>query len=400
MAPPLEGIKVLDLSRMAPGPFCTMVLGDLGADVLKVEEVGLSGRRASVKRAEKGAVWLNRSERDAAFDAMGRNKRSIALNLKNQAAREIFYKLAKSSDVLIEEFRPGVVKRLGVDYETIKDKNPQIIYCSITGYGQNGPYKDMVGHDLNYTSMAGAQGLIGTVDGKHAIPWNLLADYAGGGLTAAIAVLAALVSRQATGQGRYVDVAMTDGVIYLLAQNYSSYFQNGSSAKLGKGSLAGGDPRYNIYRTRDDKFICIASLEPWFYETLCKVMGLEHLAPLNEMGQEDERVGSALAEAFLTKTRDEWFDILSQEDTCVGKVYSLDEVAADPQVSGRNMIVEVDHPSLGKVKQVGVPFKYSDSSLGLRSFAPLHGQSTQEILEGLGYSAEKIQRLQREGVIK
>ncbi|MFQ5874498.1 MAG: CaiB/BaiF CoA transferase family protein, partial [Dehalococcoidia bacterium] len=269
MVLPLEGIKVLDLSRMAPGPFCTMVLGDLGADVLKVEEVGLSGRRASAVGAEKGAFWLNRSEREAAFDALGRNKKSIALNLKMPAAREIFYKLAKSADVIVEEFRPGVVKRLGVDYETIKEINPQIIYCSVTGYGQTGPYKSMVGHDLNYISIAGAQGVVGTSDGKHAIPWNLLADYAGGGLTAAVAVLGALVSRQETGEGRYVDVAMTDGVVYLMAQMFSEYFRSSTVPELGRGRLDGGDPRYAIYRTKDDKFICVASLEPWFYQALC-----------------------------------------------------------------------------------------------------------------------------------
>ncbi|MEE9199391.1 MAG: CaiB/BaiF CoA-transferase family protein [Dehalococcoidia bacterium] len=400
MALPLEGINVLDLSRMAPGPFCTMVLADLGADVLKVEEVGISGRRAAVAGAEKGANWLNRSERDAAYDATGRNKKSIALNLKMPPAREIFYELARGADVIVEEFRPGVVKRLGVDYETIKGINPQIVYLSVTGYGQTGPYRDMVGHDLNYISIAGAQGMIGTPDGQHAIPLNLLADYAGGGLTAAVAVLAALVGRQATGEGRYVDVAMTDGVVYLMAQTFADYFSKGSFSPRGKGRLDGGDPRYAIYRTKDEKYICLATLEPWFYEALCKAMGLEHLAPFREMGEHDDEVRSALEKAFLTRTRDEWFEILSRDDTCVGNVYSPDEVASDPQIRQREMIIEADHPSLGKVRQVGIPFKYAGASLGLRSFAPLHGQNTREILEGLGYSPERIDALRREGAIK
>ena len=400
MALPLEGIKVLDLSRMAPGPYCTMILADLGADVLRIEEVGLSGRRAAVQDAEKGAFWLNRSEEDSAYDAMGRNKRSIALNLKNQEAREIFYKLARTADVVVEEFRPGVVKRLGVEYETIKKINPRIVYCSVTGYGQTGPYRDMVGHDLNYISIAGAQGMIGTPNGTHAIPWNLLADYAGGGMVAAIAVLAALTARQATGEGRYVEVAMADGVVYLMAQLLSDYFQSGIVPQMGKGRLDGGDPRYSIYRTKDDKYIAIASLEPWFYEELCKAMGLEHLTPFKSMGQEDAKVQLELEEAFLSRTRDEWFHVLSQVDSCVGKVYSLDEVASDPQLIHRKMVMEVEHPSVGRARQVGIPFKFDGDSLGLRSFAPLHGQHTQEVLEELGYTPDQVGQLREQGAVK
>ena len=400
MTLPLEGVKILDLTRMAPGPFCTMVLGDLGADVLKVEEVGLTGRRAAVPGAREGAGWLNRTEQEAAYDATGRNKRSIALNLKDDKAREIFYKLAKDTDVLIEEFRPGVVKRLGVDYDTIKQLNPSVIYCSVTGYGQTGPYKDMVGHDLNYTSTAGAQGAIGTADGQHAIPWNLLADYAGGGLTTAVAVLGALVHRHATGEGKYVDVAMTDGVVYLMATMFSEALQNGSKLELGKGNLAGGDPRYNVYKTKDGKHISIASLEPWFYQTLCRVMGLEELEPFISLGQENDRVHKAFEEAFKTKTRDEWFDILAEEDTCVGRVYSLDEVPSDPQVKAREMIVDMDHPSMGKVQQVGVPFKYAGDSLAPRSFSPMHGQHTLEVLADLGYTGEEIESLKESGAVK
>ena len=170
MTLPLDGVKVVDLSRMAPGPFCTMVLGDLGADILKIEEFALSGRRAAVKGAISGAHWLNRSKEENAFDPMGRNKRSIGLNLKNDDARQVLYKLVKDADVFVEEYRPGVVKRLGVDYDTISDINPGIVYLSVTGYGQTGPYKSMVGHDINYTSTAGAQGTIGNSEGGHAIP--------------------------------------------------------------------------------------------------------------------------------------------------------------------------------------------------------------------------------------
>ncbi len=196
--------------------------------------------------------------------------------------------------------------------------------------------------------------------------------------------------RHATGQGKYVDVAMTDGVIYLMAEMFSDALQNGSKIQLGKGKLAGGDPRYNVYRTKDEKFISIASLEPWFYQKLCQVMGLEELGPFMSMGQEDERVQAALTEAFKTKTRDQWFDILAEEDTCVGRVYSLDEVPSDPQVQAREMVVELKHPSRGKVWQVGVPFKYAGESLRPRSFSPMQDENTSDVLVSLGYSGEEI----------
>ena len=399
MTLPLEGVKVVDLSRMAPGPFCTMILGDLGADILKIEEFALSGRRAAVKGAISGAHWLNRSEEENAFDPMGRNKRSIGLNLKNDDARQVLYKLVKDADVFVEEYRPGVVKRLGVDYDTISDINPGIVYLSVTGYGQTGPYKSMVGHDINYTSTAGAQGTIGNSEGGHAIPWNLLADFAGGGLTAAVAVLAALVDRRATGRGRYVDVAMTDGVMYLMATMFEDYFKTGNVPVLGKSPLAGGNPRYAIYRTKDDKFISIASLEPWFYVALCKAMGLEDIADQYEHGMNDERVKAEIAKAFLTRTRDEWFDILSEIDSAVGRVYAIDEVATDPQVQARDMVVEMQHPTLGAVKQVGVPFKYAGESLQPRSFSPEIGENTEDVLKTIGYSPSEITALRETGAV-
>ena len=399
MSLPLEGVKVLDLSRMAPGPFCTMVLGDLGADVLRVEEFTLTGRRAEAKGAEQWAYWLNRTDKDAAFDSIGRNKRSIGLNLKNQSAREIFYRLAEDADVLIEEYRPGVVKRLGIDYETIKVVNPAIIYLSMTGYGQTGPYRNAVGHDLNYISVAGAQDIIGTEEGDHVIPWNILGDYGGGGAMAAVAVLAGLVGRSATGRGRYIDVAMTDGVVYLMAFLFDHYFKNGSFPAMGKGWLNGGDPRYGIYQTRDDKYISISSQDPWFYKNLCQATGLEHLADYWRMGQEDEMVRQELRRVFRTRDRDEWLKILASADTSVSKVNAIEDVEHDPQIKAREMIVELDHPSVGSVKQVGVPFKMDGESLQPRRFSPLNGENTEEVLESLGYAKDQIGRLRSEGAI-
>src|SRR5574341_571425 len=232
---PLEGIRVLDLTRLAPGPFCTMLLGDMGADVVVVEEPPGVGRRF-----DGGA----QSEHARAFNALGRNKRSVGLNLKDAKAQEAFLRLTDKADVVVEGFRPGVVKRLGVDYETLSKRNPRIIYCSLSGYGQTGPYASLVGHDINYISIGGALGMIGTPGSPPAIPMNIIADVAGGGLYAAFSILAAVIAREKTGSGQYVDIAMSDGVTSLLAFPASQYFAAGMVPKPGVEMLNGGAPYY------------------------------------------------------------------------------------------------------------------------------------------------------------
>jgi crotonobetainyl-CoA:carnitine CoA-transferase CaiB-like acyl-CoA transferase len=215
---PLEGIHILDLTRLAPGPHCTMILADLGAEVLKIEEPGAPTGRRAEQAAGQSTQWkVTGIDRYSPFNALNRNKRSMGLNLKSEAGREVFYRLAATADVVVEEFRPGVAKRLGIDYETLRQGNPRLIYCAITGYGQDGPYRHHVGHDINYISLAGALGLMGPKDGPPVIPHNLLADFAGGGMHGAIGVLAALMARQRSGRGQFVDIAMTDGVLNLQA---------------------------------------------------------------------------------------------------------------------------------------------------------------------------------------
>ena len=226
----LDGIKVVDLSRMAPGPFCTMALGDLGADVIRVEEPG-GGRMARERAGDAGEAEVRRR---AAFNALNRNKRSIALNLKHPDAQGVLHRLVGDADVFVEGFRPGVVSRLGCDFETLSEINPRLVYCSLSGYGQDGPYSNLVGHDINYISVGGALGVIGTADGPPVIPYNIIADYAGGGLHAAMAILAALMARQHTGRGQYVDIAMSDGVAYMLASLLSEYFRNWSRSNQGR----------------------------------------------------------------------------------------------------------------------------------------------------------------------
>ncbi len=399
---PLEGTRILDMTRLAPGPLCTMILGDLGADVLKIEEPGSpTGRRVEQARGTPTAVPTpSVIERTSAFNALNRNKKSITLNLKNEEARQVFYKLTETADVVVEEFRPGVTKRLGVDYDTLKKINPGIIYCAVTGYGQDGPYRDRVGHDINYISTAGALGIIGEKGHSPAIPHNLLADFAGGGMHGAIGILAALMAREKTGKGQFVDIAMTDGVVLLLAQALSAYFAGGEVPERGNTRLSGGVPNYNTYETKDGKYISLGSLEPWFYANLCRAVGREDFILYEEdTGEKQQEIFAAFRELFRTKTGDEWFELLGQTDVCAAKVNSFDDLASDPQLMHRKMIVEIEHPTQGKIKQIGISIKLSETPGEIRSLAPTKGEHTDEIMAGLGYSEQRISELREKGVV-
>jgi len=403
MTMPLEGITILDLTRLAPGPYCTMILADLGADVIKIEEPGPPTGRRAEQAAGLPTVPPPRYgvSRHSPFWALNRNKKNIGLNLKHEGARQIFYQLAERVDVLVEEFRPGVAKRLGIDYETLQPRNPRLIYCAVTGYGHTGPYRDMVGHDINYIAMAGCLGIIGPKDGPPIIPHNIIADFAGGGMHGAIGVLAALMARERTGRGQFVDIAMADGVYSQLVSHLSTYFATGLVPRRGETLLDGAAPYYQVYETRDGKWISIGSIEPWFYANLCKTLGREDLLPYEfAEGEKREEIRQTFREIFKTKTRDEWFELLTQRDICVGKVYDLDETEADPHLCAREMVVEIEHPELGKVKQVGISVKLSDTPGQIRFLAAPLGAHTEEILTGLGLTQERIAELRAAGAVK
>jgi crotonobetainyl-CoA:carnitine CoA-transferase CaiB-like acyl-CoA transferase len=397
-AAPLTGIKILDLTKLAPGPHCTMILGDLGADIIRVDEPGVpTGRRA--QQAGGGDVRAPRPSSSPA-NALARNKQSIGLNLKSGPGKEIYLRLAQRADIVVEEFRPGVAKRLGIDYDTLRSRNPRLIYCAVTGFGQTGPFKNYVGHDLNYVATAGALSLMGPENGLPAIPWNWLADYAGGGMHAAIGVLAALVARGQSGRGQYVDIAMLDGVMLLLAQALSAHFTSGRVPRRGSTPMDGAAPHYNRYYTKDGKIITIASMEPWFYANLCHALNCdEYLADQNNKEKWPE-IHARFTQLFTTRTRDEWFDHLSKSDICVGKMLTLDELEHDPQIKARNMIVEVETPSGEKVKQVGIAMKFSETPGSIRSVAPTTGQHTEAILADLGYTPEDVIRWRADGAIR
>jgi alpha-methylacyl-CoA racemase len=398
MPGPLDGITVLDLTRLAPGPYCTMILGDMGADVIKIHNpTPPEGRRLEQAGGAEDRPIVPWRGREA--DALDRNKRSMGLNLKDDRAKEIFYALAREADVVVEEMRPGVVERLGVDYDTLRGLNKRIVYCSVTGFGQTGPYRLLAGHDLNYIGMAGALSLIGDADGRPVTPQNIIADYAGGGLMAALGVCAALYERERSGEGQLVDAAMSDGVTYLLAQFLSAFYGAGELPERGKSIYTGELPQYDVYETADGRWITIGSLEPWFFANLCRAVGRDDLIPYAwDEGRRPE-VREAFASAFKEKTRDEIFAWLNETDLCANRLLELDELEDDAQVRAREMIVELQGGN-GPVKQVGVAPKLSRTPASARTVAAAPGAHTDEILTGAGYDAEQIAELRAEGAVE
>lgn len=392
---PLEGVRVLELARVSPHYFCTMMLADMGADVLKIETPAEEKGNSSVTDQTP-----KRDPMQQITQAFNRNKRSISIDLKSVEGKQLFYKLAATADVVVDGFRPGVVKRLGVDYETLSRLNHKIIYCSISGYGQDGPYKLLPGHDINYISFAGALGLIGDKRGNPVIPLNFIGDFAGGTLHAVIGILLALAARQRTGRGQYVDISMTDAVVSMLSGNMSAYINTGHIPRAGEGVLSGAFPCYSVYKTLDNKYISLGCAEPHFWENLCRALGREDLIPYQwSKGKKREQVFNFMRRKFRTKTRDEWFTELYLKDIAISKVYSLDEVLYDPQIRHRQMVVEIDKPGNDKVTQVGIAIKLSETPGRIRSVAPFQGEHTDQVLKELGYSGKAIGELRQKGIV-
>jgi len=390
MVMPLEGIKVLDVTHVAPAAFSSMFLGDMGAEVIKIHRPKTMFGEAQDPLED---------ERRAAYEAVDRNKKSIRLNLKVDEARQVMRRLAQTADVLIEGFRPGVAERLGIGYEILKAHNPRLVYCSMSGYGQEGPYADQVGHDINYIAAAGVLSLIGTPEGGPVIPSNLIGDFAGAGLHGVIGVLLALMAREKTGKGQHVDISYLEGALSVMAWHIAPYLYSGKIPERGDTWDTGSAPYYNVYRTGDNKYISIGCIEYPFWVNLCKALGHEEFIPhQNAQGEKKEGIFTAFRKTFLTKTRDEWFDYLGKE-VCVSKVNDLSDLTADPQVRHRDMIMEVEHPRFGTVKQPGIPVKLSDTPGRIRFTAPLAGAHTEEILAGIGYSTGEIDRLHKSGAL-
>lgn len=396
----MQGIKVLDLSRVSPAAYCTMILGDLGAEVLKVEAVTVKG---VVTEGTAVSPETQEGRLQAAHFALNRNKTSLALNLKTQAGREIFLKLCQEYDVVLECFRPGVVDELGIGYEAVNKVNPQIVYCSMSGYGQYGPYRNLPGHDINYIGMAGVLDLLREPGRRPVIPLNLIGDLAGGALFAALGIMAALIARNNTGRGQYIDIAFTDAVISLIAATPPAweFFRSGAVPLPAKGPVAGEFPYNQAYPTKDGRYITIACVGPIFWERLCRAIGREDLVSSQlDTGDKKDDLFATLCQVFLTRTGDAWFSLLSAAGVPVGKVNRLDEVFQDQHFRQRDMIIEVQDPKLGKVSQVGIPIKFSGTPGSVRNLLPFLGEHTRAVLARLGYSPAEIERLEQDGIVQ
>ena len=372
---PLEGIRILDLARLGPGPHSSQILADFGAEIIKLEPPSKGGSELTMPRVIR------------------RNTRSIILNLKSDKGREVFRKLVAAVDVVMEGFRPGVAKRLGVDYETLREIKPDIICVSLSGFGQDGPYRHVVGHDINYQAMAGILHLTGDRDGPPRIPGNAIADDAGG-IAAALSIAVALLAKERTGVGQCVDMAMVDTLLTMMLLNVDEYAETGKSPRRGETMLTGVFPFYNVYECKDGKYLAVGAIEPWFYENLCRLLGREDfIENQRPEGRDCEERIQAFREIFREKTRDEWTKELMHEDTCVTPVYSLDEVAADPHFRARGSIVDAEEPGTGSKTQVGMLFKLSETPGSIRHPAPDVGQDTNAVLRELGYDEAEIEAL-------
>jgi len=376
----LEGIKIIDLSRMLPGPYCSMILADHGARVIAIED----------KRFKADDIFLS---------PVNRNKDHMTLNLKTKEGQNIFSKLIRDADVFMEGFRPGVTKRLGIDYKTLNNVNPRIIYCSITGYGQDGPFRDIAGHDVNYLSFAGILDIIGEKDRTPCIPGIQIADLVGGGMNAAIGILLAIVARERTGKGQFIDISMTDGMVGLLPVPLHILQKNNTVPQRSDTFLSHRYACYNVYETADRRYISIGAVENRFWKNLCDVLNVPEYGPLQYDDNHREEILDFFRKAFKKKTLDQWVKELRDKDVCWGKVQDLTEVLNDPLFLARDMVSEVKDNKGKSVKVLGIPVKLSVTPGSIRTAPVSFGESTKNILEELGYTKGEIEELIEKGVV-
>jgi len=392
MYQPLEGIKILDCTRLLPYQYCTMILGDLGAEVLKIEEPveGDYGRWGDNARTYESVAYI----------IACRNKKSMKLNLKDDRGKEILKKLAPDYDVLVESFRPGVMDRLGVGYKDMQKINPSIIYCSASGYGQTGPYRDRAGHDINYEGIAGILGWTGEFTGRPVIPGIPIGDMVGGGVFPALAIIAALLGRVRTKKGQYIDVAQTDVLASLNLRNLSEILAREKGQEARPINLRGYNLCYNTFKTLDGKFVALGAIEPKFWRNFCKTVDREDWIKNNFiLYEEGSEATEELKVLFAGKTQKEWVEIFEKVDTCFTPILTPDETLKNEHLKERGMLTTMDDPERGETVQIGFPAGFSEDLNFKRSPAPVFGEHTGEILTDIGYTSSQIKMLQDDGVI-
>ncbi len=376
----LSGILVLDLSRLLPGPYASMILADHGARVISIEDKRFAGE----------ALKNN---------SVNRNKQHMSLNLKTSSGRDIFYKMARTADVIIEGFRPGVTERLGVDYQSISSINRRIVYCSITGYGQTGPYRKAAGHDANYLSIAGVLDLIGEKDRPPSIPGIQIADMAGGGMNAVIGILLALYNREKTGRGQYIDISMTDGSLSLLSLVLNLQQLTGRPVRRANAFLSHRYACYNTYETADGRYLSVGAVEGRFWSPLCEHFGIPEYIPLQYDDSRRKEIIDFFRNAFKQKTLADWEAELKHVDTCWAPVRQLPEVLKDPLFAEREMVVEIDRPDGDSLQALGVPVKLNKTPGSVRTPPPDFGDNTTAVLSEFGYTPDEIRSFSEEGIV-
>ena len=391
MAGPLNGLKILDFTTLLPGPYATMGLADMGAEVLRI----VSGSRPDL--AAFAPPFIPGADISFSTAYLGRGKRCMTLNLKDPRAIEIVHRLLGQHDILIEQFRPGVMEKLGLGYAALREFNPALIYCSLTGYGQTGPYRDRVGHDINYLARSGIMAYSGKKESGPGLTGMQIADVASGSNNAVIGILAAVISRNETGRGQHVDVSMADGVIAFNALAGNAYLVDGKEPGREDFLLNGGS-LYDFYETKDGEHISLGALEPQFFAAFCEGVGRPDLVEGGVLPENVAEVKEQVRDIILTKTRDEWAQVFEETEACVEPVLTLSEALDDEQTQARSLVVAVDLPAGGTVRQIAHPIKFSETLQEYRTAGVPAGTHTGEILRELGYTEAEIEEFEKEGL--
>ncbi|RMF59977.1 MAG: CoA transferase [Calditrichaeota bacterium] len=390
--PPLKGLRILDLTRLYPGPLATMMLAEMGADVIKIED--------KIKPDYMRSYPPFVGELSAGYVAVNRSKRSLVLQLNTPRGQEVFFRLVKKADIVVEQFRPGTLDELGLGYEEAIKSNPEIIYVSLTGYGQSGPYANKAGHDINYLGYSGLLSLNAAESHGPVIPGFQIADVAGGAYMTIIACLTALHARNFTGKGQKVDVSMLDGLLPLATLQLAHFQATGQHLSSWELPLSGGLPAYGVFRCADGKYLALGALEPKFWRSFCEMIKKpEWINKLYAMGEEAQRMKEEMKKIFLSRTRDEWLSLQGEQDMCLTPVLGIDELEKDTHIHHRNVLFRKVFPHSGEILGVRVPLHFSHNRLRVPSAPPLLGEHSVEVLREAGFTQEEIQSLVNSGIV-